>query len=77
MQKLKKVIAFIMFFIISSFHVTVFADDDFDEEFDFTQFDEFLQTVNGEVNKIPNINSRHAVIYDRTTRQSSIWKKRE
>ena len=30
-----------------------------------------------ELDKTPSINSRHAVVYDRTSRKSIIWKKRK
>ena len=65
MRKIRNVILFIIFLSIVSVQMIVFADDEFDEEFDFNQLNEFLQDVDSEVNKIPQINSRHAVVYDR------------
>lgn len=65
MQKIKRIVVFIIFFSIVSLQIRVFADDDVDEEFDFSQLSEFLQGVNSEVNKMPQINSRHAIVYDR------------
>ena len=67
MRKIKKYFIFIIFVILISFNNVVYADDEFDEEFDFAQIDEFLQTVNSEANKLPNINSRHAIVYDRNS----------
>ena len=43
--KIKKFIAIIIFFSIISLQMYVFADDDFDEEFDFNMLDELLQDV--------------------------------
>lgn len=37
----------------------------------------FYKMFGVEINKVPNINSRHAVIYDRATRKYIIWKKRK
>lgn len=67
MQKIKKFILILICIIIISIPITVIGANEFEEEFDFTQFDEFLKTVGGEVNELPNINSRHAVVYDRTS----------
>lgn len=75
MQKIKKIITFMIFIIIITLSSTVFADDEIEEEFDFSQMNEFLQTVTSDVNKLPNINSRYAVIYDRKTRNGIIWEK--
>ena len=67
MQKIKKIITFIIFFSIISLQMSVLADNETDEEFDFNQLNEFLQDVDSELNKIPDINSRHAIVYDRET----------
>lgn len=77
MKKIKKFVIFIIFLSIISLQVHVFADDEFDEEFDFSGLNEFLQEVDSEVNSIPQINSRHAIVYDRATRRGVIWKKGE
>lgn len=55
------------FVIIIIMQSVVFADDELEEEFDFSGIDEFLQTVTSDANKLPNINSRHAVVYDRSS----------
>lgn len=75
-QKIKKIISIIIFSIIITLQIPVFAEVE-DEEFDFNFLNEFLQDVDTEINKIPNINSRHAVLYDRSTRKSVIWQKRK
>lgn len=77
MQKIKRVAIFLVFIILINFQIPVFADIEMEEEFDFTQIDEFLKAVNGEANEIPKINSRHAVVIDRATRTCIIWKKRK
>lgn len=63
-KKLKKMFVVIIFFVIITLQIPVFAESE-DEEFDFKNLGEFLQDVDSEINKIPNINSRHAVVYDR------------
>ena len=67
MQKLKKIIILFILVIIISLQGSIFAAEDTEEEFDFTQFDQFMQTVTSEVNKLPSINSRHAIVYDRNS----------
>ncbi len=55
----------------------VYAIDDIDEALNIEEIDSILKSVDVEVKDTPNINSRHAVIYDRKTRKSFIWKKRK
>ncbi|MCI8397170.1 MAG: hypothetical protein HFJ52_06040 [Clostridia bacterium] len=68
MQKIKKIIILLTLIFTLTFPIVVKAEDEIEEEFDFTGIGELLQSVTSEANKIPNINSRHAVIYDRATR---------
>lgn len=77
MLKIRRTIIFLIIIIILSFPSIVRADEELDEEFDFTGMNEFLQSVTSEANKIPDINSRHAVVYDRATREHTIWQKRK
>ncbi len=77
MQKIKKIIILLILIFILPFPTAVKAEDEIEEEFDFTGIGELLQSVTSEANKIPEINSRHAVIYDRATRQCTIWQKRK
>lgn len=77
MQKIKKIIILLTLIFILPFPTAVKAEDEIEEEFDFTGIGELLQSVTSEANKIPEINSRHAIIYDRTTRKCTIWQKRK
>lgn len=68
----------VMFCIIISIllsSISSFAIDNPDEEMGEEEFDNFLKTVGTDVKSEPSINSRHAVVYDRVTRKSFIWKK--
>lgn len=65
MKRIKKIFALFIFVIFISCQMTVFAVSEIEEEFDFNELDNFLQTVTSDVNKVPDINSRHAVVYDR------------
>lgn len=67
MQKIRKAIFILICISIISIPMVVLGANEFEEEFDFGQFDEFLKTVGGDINELPNINSRHAVVYDRTS----------
>lgn len=68
MRKIKRIIIiFIIFFSIVSLKICVYANNEIEEEFDFTKLSEFLQDVDSEVDKIPKINARHAIVYDRNT----------
>lgn len=49
-------------------NIKVLAEDDIDEVLNLEEIDSILKSVVAEVNELPNINSRHAVVYDRKTR---------
>lgn len=51
----------------------IYADDEIEEtSISQEEIDEILETAI-DVSKIPTINSRNAVVYDRTSRKNPIW----
>jgi len=75
MQKAKVLWIIIIFIIILSFTFSIYADDEIEEK-DVTkeEIEEILQ-ASSDINDIPVINSRNAIVYDRTSRQGAFWKK--
>ncbi|MCI8621833.1 MAG: hypothetical protein HFJ50_09340 [Clostridia bacterium] len=71
----KKICTYILvFFLIISFCLPVLGEtDNFDEEMEMQELGEYINTVGAEIEDIPKINSRHAVVIDRKTRKSVIW----
>ena len=51
----------------------VFAEEYVEEELKEEEFGGVVQETLAEAPKLPNINSRHAIIYDRSTRKNIIW----
>ena len=77
MQKIKKVLFIIVFVSIIILNNCVYADDEIEEsDITWEEIEEIKETA-ADVNEIPQINSRNAVIYDRTSRSSYIWKRRK
>lgn len=77
MQKIKKVLFIIVFVSIIILNNCVYADDETEESaITWEEIEEIKETA-ADVNEIPQINSRNAVIYDRTSRSSYIWKRRK
>ena len=75
MRKVIKIVyIFIAVFLITS-NFTVFADDNIEEELDWSEIESEIKSANSEAKNMPVINSRHAVVIDRTSRKSFIWKK--
>ena len=69
---------FIIFLLIIIFTNTfVLAVQDPDEDLGKEEFDQFLELVTADARKEPIINSRHAIVLERSTRQGIIWKKRK
>ena len=70
-------IMWIIAIIVISINCFVYADDEI-EETSITQeeINEILETA-VEADETPIINSRNAVIYDRTSRKNLIWKERK
>ena len=66
----------VIFTLIVSSNILVYADDELEDAVTEEEIEEILQTA-ADITDIPVINSRHAVIFDRTSRKSIIWKKRE
>lgn len=74
---MKRIICIFLIAFIIMPSVKVFADNDVEEELNAGEIEELVKTVVADTEKMPNINSRHAVIYDRSTRQSVVWEKRK
>lgn len=74
MQKIKILMIIVIITFSSSI---VYADDEIEESvFSLEELNEILETaVSPE--EIPNINSRHAIVYERTSRKNSVWEKRK
>lgn len=77
MQKNKIMYGITAFIILINIIIPVYADDE-SEEASVTQeeIEEILEATT-EASEIPTINSRNAIIYDRTSRYSDIWKRRK
>ncbi len=75
MQKIKVFWVTVIFILLVNVLVPVYADDE-SEEVDVTveELEEILETA-AEISEIPNINSRKAVVYDRVSRQSTLWER--
>ena len=71
---MKKIILFITLLILINFiSIPIYANT---EEADITkeELDQILETA-VTLEKVPNINSRNAIVYDRTSRNYTVWKK--
>lgn len=75
MQKAKVLWIIIIFIIILSSTFSIYADDEIEEK-DVTkeEIEEILQ-ASSDINDIPVINSRNAIVYDRTSREGAFWEK--
>ena len=77
MRKIKKFLCFMIFVIIINFSSLVYADDESEEKNVTVEEIEYILETVSEIEDIPTINSRNAVVYDRTSRSSNIWKRRK
>ncbi len=76
MKKIK-IIFCLMMLIIISLNNLVYADDEIDEEnITWEEIEEILETAS-EIEEIPTINAKNAIIYDRTSRGNNIWERRK
>jgi len=75
MRKFVKIIYIFLILSFLAFNFTVFADDNIEEELDWSEIESEIKSANSEANEVPSINSRHAIVIDRTSRKSFIWKK--
>lgn len=75
MHKYKFISVIAIFIIIINLVIPVYADDE-TEDIGITieEIKEILET-SAATTEVPSINSRNAVIFDRTSRQCFIWKK--
>ncbi len=72
MIKLKKLLIFLTFITIIFANIPVFAEENPDEPLDENEMNQIIEEAAVEVQEVPRINSRHAVVYDRVTRKSFI-----
>lgn len=77
MQKIRKIIILLLALSMLTFNSRVLADDDLEEDLGTNEIDDIIKSVTAETSETPVINSRHAVIYDRASRKSFVWKKRK
>ncbi len=73
----KILFSFLALFILISMLNPVYADDEASEESITEEEIEEILNASTELDTIPTINSRNAVVYDRTSRRSFIWKGRK
>lgn len=76
MRKLKKIIILLAISILL-LQKQIYADDHLEETIQIDDMNDIFQMVGAEVEKLPVINARHAIVYDRTSRSSLVWEKRE
>lgn len=74
---MQRIIAFLTFISIVSVNISVFADENLEEDFETGEINILIEETAADIKEIPNINSRCAVVYDRATRKCIIWKKRK
>ena len=72
LNKIKYIITsvIVLSFIMTT---TTLAND----ELQIEEINSLVEDVGANIKEIPTINSRHAVVYDRTSRESTIWEKRK
>lgn len=56
-------------------NISVLADENYEEDLEYSEIDNMIKVTAADIKEIPNINSRCAVIYDRATRKCFIWEK--
>lgn len=73
---MKKSILKILYFSLLFIFVPIYvhADDDLDEFLSFNDFSEFIE-ASSNIYEAPNINARHAVVFDRNSKQPVFCKK--
>lgn len=77
MRKIKTVICIIILIILVNVVRPVYADDELEETgITLEEMDEILEATTN-IEEVPTINARNAVIYDRTSRKNIIWKTRK
>lgn len=76
MRKIKTILIILLIIFINFTAIPVYANTEIEEnEITKEELDEIIETASN-LEKVPNINARNAVIYDRTSRKNYIWKKR-
>ena len=70
----KKIISILIIYILMiNIVLSVYADDENSEkDISEKEMEEIIETA-ADLSEIPEINSRNAVVYDRTSRQNLIW----
>lgn len=75
MRKIKMFLFIVAFVIIFSINYQVYADDETEETTITWEEIEEIKEAAADIDEIPKINSRNAVIFDRSSRSSYIWKR--
>ena len=76
LQKTKYIIILILLFKTIMSNIT-FAIESSDDNLEIDEISSLVEDVETNINKTPIINSRHAVVYDRNSRENIIWQKRK
>ncbi len=76
LQKTKYIIILILLFETIMSNIT-FAIESSDDNLEIDEISSLVEDVETNINKTPIINSRHAVVYDRNSRENIIWQKRK
>lgn len=71
-MRVKKIFIILTLFIIIISNITIIFADDEEEEIDINELNEILE-ASVQTTEEPAINSRYAVVYDRTSRSDNIW----
>lgn len=75
---IKKLSTYILLLItVISICRPVYAENlNADEEMNTDELTEYMNTALTDIEEMPKINARHAVVIERETRKNTIWKKR-
>ena len=74
LQKTKYIIILLLLLTTITSNIT-FAIESSDDNLEIDEINSLVEDVESDINKTPTINSRHAVVYDRNSRENIIWEK--
>lgn len=74
-MKKKMLVILTTFILATNIILPIYADDENDElDISSEEVEELLETA-ANLTEIPTINSRYAIVYDRTSRRNPFWKR--
>lgn len=76
LQRTKYIIVLIILLANITSSIT-FAIESSDDNLKIDEINSLVEDVEANIKKTPIINSRHAVVYERTSRKNTIWQKRK